>query len=73
MLLLASKKIFCSLLPIQEVRIPSAGKKGVSKNPCQMKDDTSESLKDKQVTLLSSPKSCDECYPKSRNTKEQKE
>jgi hypothetical protein len=41
--------VFCTSCGEQEVRIPSAGRKGEPKNPCELKDDTNSAREDKQV------------------------
>lgn len=45
------------VISIQEVRMPAAGPKGATKNPSELKDDTSSSREEKQVLIraLSSP------------------
>ncbi|KAL2243001.1 UNVERIFIED_CONTAM: DNA-(apurinic or apyrimidinic site) lyase [Sesamum indicum] len=39
------------VIAIQEVRMPAAGSKGASKNPRELKDDTSSSREEKQVVM----------------------
>lgn len=41
--------VYVSCCGKQEVRIPSAGRKGEPKNPCELKDDTNSAREDKQV------------------------
>ncbi|KAM6570181.1 hypothetical protein CsatB_018166 [Cannabis sativa] len=45
------------VISIQEVRMPAAGSKGATKNPAELKDDTSSSREEKQIIMraLSSP------------------